>query len=126
MIIGLPPAGAGLACSALAAVVIVRDDAPAGPRDPAATAPTVTLAAALTFTHRRDHIDVRVRDPLADPARYRAEFAAQGLKVELSLVPASPSIVGTVIIRRPWASRCHCTWPGPAIRPATPTGEVRR
>jgi hypothetical protein len=54
-------------------------------------------AAALLFTRHGGFIDVIVRDPLADPARYRAEFAAHNLDVKLTLVPASPSIVGTLV-----------------------------
>ncbi|GAA4231647.1 hypothetical protein GCM10022254_29400 [Actinomadura meridiana] len=86
--IGLPLATAATATTAVA-VMVARDE-PAKPH--------VALAAALTFTSKGDHIDVRVRDPLADPKRYRAEFAAHGLKVNLSLVPVSPSIVGTVVM----------------------------
>ncbi len=38
-----------------------------------------------------------MRDPLADPSRYRAAFAAHHLDITLSLVPVSPSLVGTVV-----------------------------
>ncbi len=38
-----------------------------------------------------------MRDPLADPARYRAEFARHHLRISLKLVPASPSLIGTVV-----------------------------
>jgi hypothetical protein len=38
-----------------------------------------------------------VRNPLADPRKYRAEFRAHGLNVSLKLLPVSPSIVGTVV-----------------------------
>jgi hypothetical protein len=53
-------------------------------------------AAALSFTTRGGFIEVIVRNPLADPTRYRAELAAHNIDIKLSLVPASPSIVGTV------------------------------
>ena len=43
------------------------------------------------------YIDVIVRDPLADQASYNAEFNEHGLDITLSLVPASPSLVGTVV-----------------------------
>ncbi|MCP9983034.1 hypothetical protein [Actinomadura madurae] len=96
LLIGLPLATAGLACAAVA--VIVRDDGTRRPPVGTTTAsPRTALVAALSFTRKGDHIDVRVRDPLADPKRYQAEFAEHGLKVRLSLVPASPSIVGTVV-----------------------------
>lgn len=103
VVIGLPLAAAGVACAAVAVAVVTRDDGPgtAG-RAPEAIgtvrSPDIKLAAALTITRRGDHINVRVRDPLADPKRYRAELAARGIKVRLSLVPASPSIVGTVVM----------------------------
>ena len=58
---------------------------------------TQAKAAALVFTRHGRYIDVIVRNPLADPKKYRAEFKAHGLNVTLRLVPVSPSIVGTVV-----------------------------
>jgi hypothetical protein len=55
------------------------------------------LAAALSFTSSGGYLTVIVRDPLADRARYQAEFAAHHLHVTLTLVPASPSLVGTLV-----------------------------
>lgn len=55
--------------------------------------------AALTFTEKKDHIEVRINDPLADPKRYREEFAAHGMKIKLSTVPVSPSVVGTIVMQ---------------------------
>jgi hypothetical protein len=49
---------------------------------------------ALAFTERGDRIEVRIVNPDADPARYRREFAAHGLNVDLRLKAASPSLVG--------------------------------
>ncbi|MFB4317500.1 hypothetical protein [Actinomadura sp. 21ATH] len=103
---GLPLA-AGLACAAVALAAVAQDPAVQPPpnatgQSPDATgtaqSPNVRLASALTIKRKGDHIDVRVRDPLADPKRYGKELAAHGLKVELSLVPVSPSIVGTVVM----------------------------
>jgi hypothetical protein len=54
-------------------------------------------AHALAFTRVGGYIDVTVRDPLADQASYNAEFKAHGLDITLSLVPVSPSLVGTVV-----------------------------
>jgi hypothetical protein len=54
-------------------------------------------AHALAFTTSDGYITVVVRDPLADQASYNAEFRAHRLNVTLSLVPVSPSLVGTVV-----------------------------
>ncbi|GAB1819289.1 hypothetical protein [Herbidospora sp. RD11066] len=59
--------------------------------------PILGPAKALAFARNGDHIDVRIVDPDADPARYQKDFAAHGLNVSLVLVPTSPSLVGTVI-----------------------------
>ncbi|HXL88760.1 MAG TPA: hypothetical protein VN969_07255 [Streptosporangiaceae bacterium] len=87
------PLAAGLAA---VAVVIATQPNPAAP---ARTVPpgSAQLTAALSFTTSGGYITVIVRDPLADPSRYRAEFAAHHLHVTLSLVPASPSLVGTLV-----------------------------
>lgn len=51
---------------------------------------------ALIFTSSRGYIDVVIRNFYADPAIYRAEFAAHQLDISLLMVPGSPSIVGTL------------------------------
>jgi hypothetical protein len=91
---------AALAVIALvaAALAITRPSAPPKP----ATAPPPSVkdrvpAQVLSFTTSAGYITVIVRNPLADPARYRAEFAAHHLNITLKMVPASPSIVGTVV-----------------------------
>jgi hypothetical protein len=53
--------------------------------------------AALSFSTQGKYLVVKVRDPYADPKRYAKEFAAHHINVRLRLVPASPSIVGTVV-----------------------------
>jgi hypothetical protein len=70
-------------------------------------------AEALTFTRHGRYIEVIVRDPLADQKKYNAEFKAHGLRITLSLVPASPSLVGTVVYVQA----------GPAIKPITALGK---
>jgi hypothetical protein len=94
------PLAAALAVIALvaAALAITRPSAPPKP----ATAPPPSVKArvpaqVLSFTTSDGYITVIVRNPLADPARYRAEFAAHHLNITLKMVPASPSIVGTVV-----------------------------
>jgi hypothetical protein len=81
-LIGIPVA-AGLTVATLAAAVIVQ----LGPGGAGA-------AQALAFARHGRWIDVTVRDAFAAPQVYRAEFRAHGLKIKLSLVPASPSVIG--------------------------------
>lgn len=100
--IGLPLLATGLA-GATAVTALVFSSGGGSPAPVPSTAstshgPKVKLAAALTFTRKGDHIDVRIRDPYADPKRYKEEFAKRGLDVDLSMVASSPSIVGTVVM----------------------------
>jgi hypothetical protein len=107
------PLAAGLAA---AVIVLANPGQPAAP-PPASHPGSAQLTAALSFTTSGGYITVIVRDPLADPSRYRAEFAAHHLRVTLTLVPASPSLVGTLvsfseptsggIIPITAADRCH-------------------
>ena len=54
-------------------------------------------AQALAFTRHGGFIDVQIIDPNADPQRYRREFAAHNMNVDLQMRSAPPSIVGTMI-----------------------------
>lgn len=88
---------AGLSTAAAAAAIVlvvfgVQPGHSAGHHPP--HHPTARV---LAFVRHGRYIDVLVRNPYADPSRYRAEFRAHGLNISLRLVPASPSIVGTVV-----------------------------
>jgi hypothetical protein len=63
---------------------------------PTAPSPVKVQTAALTFTKKGGYLTVRVKDPVADPARYKKEFAAHGLDVDLRLAPASRREAGSV------------------------------
>ncbi len=86
------PLVAGLAAAVLVVTVL---GSPGDKIGPVRIGPA--KAEALTFTRHGRYIDVIVRNPLADPRKYRAEFRAHGLNVSLKLLPVSPSIVGTVV-----------------------------
>jgi hypothetical protein len=88
------PAAAGVAAAALIATSVAHQD-----QGPGTTGigPLRRDAHALAFVRDGGYIDVIVRDPVADQASYNAEFKAHGLDIRLSLVPVSPSIVGTVV-----------------------------
>ncbi len=97
------PLAAGLAAAVVAIASLGSPAHHAGPqagrnRPPVTTnkAPT-TQAHVLSFVRHGGYIIVKVRDPLADPARYNAEFAAHHLHIRLNLVAASPSLVGTLV-----------------------------
>jgi len=82
-----------------AAVVVTTLGGPAHvyKTHPAPTPAPRTQAQALSFVTGRSSITVLVRDPLADPSRYKAEFAEHHLNISLKLVPVSPSLVGTLV-----------------------------
>jgi hypothetical protein len=89
------PVVAGLA---IAAVILAAGPAPVKAGHPGQPADgTARLTAALSFATSGGYITVKVVNPLADASRYRAEFAQHHLKITLNLVPASPSIVGTLV-----------------------------
>ena len=81
-LVGIPVA-AGIAAAVLIATSIAH--------------PPARAEAALAFKTDGRYIDVIVRNPVADPKKYQAEFEARGLKITLRLIPVSPSIVGTVL-----------------------------
>ncbi|MEV6868506.1 hypothetical protein AB0M44_46980 [Streptosporangium subroseum] len=83
------PVAAALTGAALALTVVVQP----GDVGPVHVGP----AKALAFTQNGDYLDVRILDPNADPQRYRTDFAAHGMNVDLKMKPASPSLVGTMI-----------------------------
>jgi hypothetical protein len=89
---GIPAAAA--AAALIAGVIAVHAE---GPRAPGGTGQLRTDVHALAFIRMGHYIEVVVRDPLADEASYNAEFKAHGLHITLSLVPVSPSLVGTVV-----------------------------
>jgi hypothetical protein len=88
-----------LAVTVLVTTRLLGPGRPAGSASPSARAstPRETTARVLSFTTSDGYITVIVRNPLADPRRYRAELAAHHLNITLELVPASPSLVGTVV-----------------------------
>jgi hypothetical protein len=88
------PVAAAVAVAAVAGVSARHPGQGAGT---AGTRPAGYDPRALAFTTGDGFITVIVRDPLADQASYNAEFKAHGLDITLSLVPVSPSIVGTVV-----------------------------
>ncbi|MEV4756440.1 hypothetical protein AB0J86_15175 [Micromonospora sp. NPDC049559] len=83
------PAAAALAALVLVVTVMLPSSGPGGP------APA--QARALDIAQEHGYVVVRILDPVADPARYRAELAEHGLDVELVLAPADPEHVGRVL-----------------------------
>lgn len=81
----------GVAAAVVAASVWLPESSPGGP------APA--QAAALQFTTEDKYLEIRIVDPAADPRRYRAELAAHGLDIDLSLAPAAPDEIGRVIFQ---------------------------
>lgn len=104
--LGVPLAAVGVAAALVAATSIARlshqhgsasSDRRVVTRNGPAAKHRTTQAQVLSFVSHGGYITVKVRDPLADPARYDAEFARHHLDIRLTMVPASPSVVGTVV-----------------------------
>jgi hypothetical protein len=97
LLLGIPLAAA----AAAAALVIASLGGPAhqtspGHRTNPAAAPA-SQTQVLSFVTNGTSTTVLVRNPLADPSRYRAEFAQHHLDISLKLIPVSPSLVGTLV-----------------------------
>jgi hypothetical protein len=106
LLIGAPLAAAGAAAAVVAATSIASPghqhgsaikDRPVVTRSHPPAGHQTTQARVLSFVRHGGYIIVKVRDPLADAARYNAEFTRHHLHIRLTMVPASPSIVGTVV-----------------------------
>jgi hypothetical protein len=88
--------------AAAAAVVIAISVGSSGSPAPKVYDGPAAFLAALSFSSPEGgYITVRIKDPSADPALYRKEFAAHGMNVDLRLVPVSPSLVGSVVMDGP-------------------------
>jgi hypothetical protein len=90
-------AGVSAAAAFIAVSGAFTSAPPAAPGEASGQAqPTTRTGQALAFTMSAGSITVIVRDPLADPTVYRAEFAAHHLDITLQMRPVSPSMVGAV------------------------------
>jgi hypothetical protein len=93
LIIGLPAAGA----LAVAGLVVATLASPGQKVGPVTVGPPKAQAAVMSVTRHGGYLDVVVANPLAGARKYREEFAKLGLNITLTLVPASPSLVGTLV-----------------------------
>lgn len=100
LLLGGLPMAAVTAAGAVTTLALVGPPSGGTPKPSVTYAPSkaVPVAAALSFATEGRYLVVRIKDPLADPGRYAKEFAARGMDIKLSLVPASPSVVGTVVM----------------------------
>lgn len=95
----LAPVAAGLAALIFVVAALLPLSGPGGPQP----------AHALQIVRTDGYIEIKIVDPVADPARYRAELAAHDLDIELELVPTGPDHVGRVLFEEVLSD------PGPAI-----------
>jgi hypothetical protein len=93
LLIGLPAAGA----LAVAGLIAASLGSPGQKVGPVTVGPPKAQAAVMSITRHGGYLDVIVTNPLADARKYREEFARLGLNIMLTLVPASPSLVGTLV-----------------------------
>jgi hypothetical protein len=94
LLIGLPAAGAALA---VAGLLVASLSGPGQKVGPVTVGPPKAQAAVMSVTRHGGYLDVIVTNPVADARKYRQEFARLGLNIDLTLVPASPSLVGTLV-----------------------------
>jgi len=109
LLVGVPVAAA----LAVAALAVTSLGSPGQKVGPVALGPAKAEASVMSVTRHGRYLDVIVTNPLADARKYRAEFARYGLDISLRLVPASPSLVGTLVYFQG----------GPAIRPISAVGK---
>jgi hypothetical protein len=112
LLIGLPVAGA----LAVAALIAASLGSPGQKVGPVAVGPPRAQAAVMAVTRHGGYLKVIVTNPLTSARRYREVFAKLGLNITLTLVPASPSLVGTLV----YASTPTT---GPQITPITAVGK---
>ncbi|MEV0967776.1 hypothetical protein [Microtetraspora glauca] len=93
LLVGIPLA-VTVATAAMIAVSVAEPDQRVGP---VSVGPNRAEAAALSFRKEGDSLVVTVNDPVADPARYKKEFAAYGMDIDLTLAPVSPRRAGTLV-----------------------------
>jgi hypothetical protein len=93
LLIGVPVAAA----LAIAGLIATSAGAPGQRVGPISVGPPRAQAAVLSITRHGRYLDVIVKNPVADPKKYRAEFARYHLHISMQLVPASPSIVGSLV-----------------------------
>jgi hypothetical protein len=93
LLIGIPVAAA----LATAGLVVSSLGSPGQHLGPVPIGPAKAQAAVMSVTRYGGYLDVIVTNPVADAAKYRAVFARYGLNISLTLVPASPSLVGTLV-----------------------------
>ncbi|MEV0128637.1 hypothetical protein AB0H83_09230 [Dactylosporangium sp. NPDC050688] len=102
------PAVAGLAAAAIAVSALLPTSTPVGP---------APASAALSFTEAPGYLIVTIKDPAADPQRYREELARYGLNIKIELVPADPEDVGKVVFEE-----LGDTGGGPTLEPIEDPG----
>jgi hypothetical protein len=84
-----------IAVSTVAAVAFGVAVLPPDRTSPVGPAPA--QAQALAFTESGGFLEIRIKDPAADPRRYRREIADRGLDIQLKLAPARPDQIGRVV-----------------------------
>jgi len=83
------------ALAALAALLVTVLSPGGGMADPGANSPAALKA--LSFTRENGTITVIIRNPYADAAWYNADLARHHIPLTLQVIPASPSLVGSII-----------------------------
>jgi hypothetical protein len=83
---------ASVAVAAMTVAVVVGPSLLAGPGSA-----TSYANSAIEVTRERDFFVARIKDPLADRAKYVEAFRAVGKDVDIELVPVSPRLIGRLL-----------------------------
>ena len=86
-------AAAAIATAGVTGVIALTDN----PGNSTIDRNPVRLAAAVEITRKTTYYEARIVDPLADQKRFKAAFARYGLNIEVTLVPVSRHVVGTIV-----------------------------
>lgn len=90
-------AAVALCASVVGFLVISRDNEEGGPSVQVPTAPNLSLTSLVRFTDEPGFVVAEITEPRAAKEQLDAVFRAHGFDISVSLLPVSPSLVGSIV-----------------------------